>query len=225
MKFSQKIGITPTKLLLQIESMDDDLRVGLWNVFTIYCLDKVYERVNDITENVTYHNFFRSLWLNFFKLPIDTMITYIYDLRKYLKEKFMAWEWYEVYDFIEFIIKEELPYVAIEFKEGCNFIMQRELSGYRVVEDEIVKITDENEIKEIEEAIKKSKDNALKGVEKHLESALSKIADRKNHDYRNSVKESISAVESISQIITRNPKATLGEALKVIENQINIHEA
>jgi hypothetical protein len=39
---------------------------------------------------------------------------------------------------------------------------------------------------------------------------LQKLADRENPDYRNSIKESISAVESAAQEITGDTGATLG---------------
>lgn len=51
------------------------------------------------------------------------------------------------------------------------------------------------------------------------------MADRKSPDYRNSIKESISAVESICKIITGDSKATFGTALKKIEEQHGLHGA
>ena len=51
------------------------------------------------------------------------------------------------------------------------------------------------------------------------------LSDRKNPDYRNSIKESISAVESFCKLLTKNEKATLGEALKVLEDKYELHPA
>lgn len=48
------------------------------------------------------------------------------------------------------------------------------------------------------------------------------LSDKKKPDYRNSIKESISAVESLAKIITKNDKTTLGQALKEIESKHNI---
>ena len=50
-------------------------------------------------------------------------------------------------------------------------------------------------------------------------------ADKKNPDYGNSIKESISAVESLSKIVVQNNKATLGQALKAIEKKYHIPES
>ena len=101
----------------------------------------------------------------------------------------------------------------------------RELSAYRFVGENITAITDETEIKAIEETIEMARETKLTGVREHLKTALSMLSDRKNPDYRNSVKESISAVESLAQIIADKSDATLGEALKIIENKTYLHGA
>ena len=41
MKFSQRIGKTSVTKQLQIESLDDDLKNGLWNGLKLYILDKL----------------------------------------------------------------------------------------------------------------------------------------------------------------------------------------
>lgn len=53
------------------------------------------------------------------------------------------------------------------------------------------------------------------------------LSDRKNPDYRNSIKESISAVETICRRISENPNATLGDALNelVKGGKIKFHGA
>jgi hypothetical protein len=49
------------------------------------------------------------------------------------------------------------------------------------------------------------------------------LADRKAPDYRNSIKESISAVESLCNLITEDNKATLGKALKKLDDKVALH--
>lgn len=76
-------------------------------------------------------------------------------------------------------------------------------------------ITSKQEIIEVEKAM----DSANGPVLKHLEQALQLLSDKKNPDYRNSIKESISAVEAICQKITGKPNATLGDALNIIRDK------
>ena len=67
--------------------------------------------------------------------------------------------------------------------------------------------------------------NDFPAVTTHLERALELLSDRKNPDFRNSIKESISAVEAMAQIVARDPKATLGDALKTLDKSKKIHPA
>jgi len=160
--------------------------------------------------------------------PLSGLKKYVTHIHEYIREWFFGAKWFEVYDFIEFVSSisdPQFPVDTKQFKKICNKMMEREASGYRFVVDLIAQITNENELKEIEEALENSRKTKLSGVNAHLEAALSKLSDRKTPDYRNSVKESISAVESISQILTGNPKATLGEALKTIGKNVEIHGA
>ena len=227
MRFSQRIGITPIKTKLQIESMDQDLRNSLWNAFQIFFLDVVKSELYKLNENrlekSIFYTFFRRLWFQFFKLPLDNLGNYFRDTYSRIREWFFEWEWNEVYDFIEFVSQADSPADKESFRKTCNDILEIEVSGYRFVGNLIAEITDKNELKAIEEAIESSQKTKLSGVHTHLESALSKLSDRKNPDYRNSIKESISAVESISQVISGNPKATLGQALKVIKDKVGLH--
>ena len=53
------------------------------------------------------------------------------------------------------------------------------------------------------------------------------MADRESPDYRNAIKEAISAVEAAARVITGDRKATLGKALKAMKKQqrVKIHPA
>ena len=103
-----------------------------------------------------------------------------------------------------------------------NALFEQEYVGYRFVNGVITPITDEVEIQEVE----KASHNPFEGSRSHICKAIGFLSDRENPDYKNSIKESISAVESICQIITGSNKATLGEALKLLTTKgITIHKA
>ena len=65
----------------------------------------------------------------------------------------------------------------------------------------------------------------LAGVNIHLSSALSKVSNKNNPDYRNSIKESISAIETIAKIISGDDKADLSKALSKLKDKIELHPA
>lgn len=142
-----------------------------------------------------------------------------------LKERVLKFfRWYEVFDFIEvhlsFLEDDERTIRAKQYNE----LLEQEKSGYRIVCGEIAPITNEMEIS----AIEKSADTKFLSVNQHIRKALDLYADIQSPDYENSVKESISAVESICCIITglSGADATLGKTVKKLkDNGIHIHSA
>lgn len=222
MRFSQRLGLTPVKVDVQIDSMDDDLKVALWNAFSGAYVEK-YKETSFPDSKL--RELFILIWRDFLKKPLDEFDYYTSVNVHRLKRIYMDYLWYEVYDFIEFVSNTQLPYVIDSeiFMELCNSSLEKELSAYRLVGGQIVQITDEQEIVEIEGAI--NNEEIISGVKIHLSRALQLLSDRKTPDYRNSIKESISAVESIAQVITGDSKASLGNALKTIDEKVGIHKA
>lgn len=233
MRFSQRMGITPSEKVIQIESIDDDLRNTLWSVLTAFYWDKFdkskysYGTRCDYISGSNLDSLFRSLWLHYFKWPTDTIPRLYYEsndgLGK-LRNYFFRAQWFEVYDFVEFIATYGSDQRANEkFVETCNSFLERENSAYRFVDRKIVEISSSEEIDEIEEAIARS--TPYYGVKQHLGTAIKLLSDRSNPDYRNSIKESISAVESLCKTIGGEEKATLGSALKALETRGVMHPA
>ena len=106
------------------------------------------------------------------------------------------------------------------FSKSFNVLFETEYVGYRFVGDKIVAITDKNEINEIEQAC----DAPYNGCKAHIEKAVGFLADREHKDYKNCIKESISAVETICQIIIGSNTATLNKAIQKLKNKgIKIH--
>lgn len=221
--FSQRKGFKPIKSVMQVDSMDSELRNGLWNVLTEF----YWNRVANI-EGITFYEkvdiLLKRLWHSYFKRPIDTLSDRWPDTRKKIRDYFFNCEWYDVYDFIEFIANN-YPNNEINqrFMNFCNSVLKRELSAYHFIGGKITQITSKAEVSEIEEALESSK--PFGGIHAHLKRALSLFSDRKSPDYRNSIKESISAVESVCKLITKEETATLGQALKKIEDKVGLHPA
>ena len=78
----------------------------------------------------------------------------------------------------------------------------------------IVPITNSIEV----ESIKEASSCPHFEVNEHFNNALKMLADRNNPDYRNSIKESIIAVERMCSIII-GKSTTLGDALKTIRKK------
>lgn len=220
MKFSQRKGYTPVSEAIQVDGMSDELRNSLWN-----SLDQFLWSTKDFlhTEygSAKMYSFSHALWFHFFKLPADQRPDFSVKILQEIRRFFFECRWYEVYDFLEWIIAY-LDRSGKEYEKLFNVILERELAGYRFVDGKVVNITNKQELEMLEQAID---DSRFSGAAAHLKRALELFADRKAPDYRNSIKESISAVESIARTISHSAKGTLGEALKVLEKDGKIHPA
>lgn len=220
MKFSERIGILKPKTLIPRDKMPIDLRTTLWSLICVEILENKSNQREYGEKFSELAMFFRIIWMDILKIPTDNLEIYDGNLEshnayKSLRTWFFDTEWYKVYEFLEFC-----AHTNDRFSLVCNTYLKREFSAFRFVENSLVEIDSEEEIKEIEKALnQKSK---YYPVREHLKSALNLITDKRVPDYRNSVKESISAVESLCKIIIGNNKTTLGQALTIIEQKHNI---
>lgn len=227
MRFSQRIGKKDVRQSLQTDNIDTILENRLWNNI----LNDFIEQFADYSssyEESRRAQIFQYLWENFFELKADEIPSYdnggVYTrgVTEYIKKWFLKAAWYEKYDFIEFLanLSESL---RLEFTNKVNHNLKRELAGYTIIQNKIVQITSDQEVQAIEDAINNT--SKYKSVETHLSQALDLLSNRQNPDYRNSIKESISAVEAYCSILTGESKATLGKALTLIEKTHRIHNA
>ena len=204
---------------LQIESLDRDLRTSLWNALETTALSqwttRRYVEVRCAPGNVI--AFLKMVWAGFLKEPLMNMEG---DGGTYrIRAVFERFPWNEVYDLVEFALHHADPNDAL-IRE-CNAAMERENAGYRIVGMEITPITGAIELESIETAMQ----SGFSGVDIHMKQAVSLLSDRKNPDYRNAIKEGVSAVESACRVVSRDETATLGQALKRIREQSQVHPA
>lgn len=105
-----------------------------------------------------------------------------------------------------------------------NVLLEEEKSGYRLINEIFVNITNNAELDSLHQA----SNSPYCNVNIHIRKAVSLYSDRKNPDYENSIKESISAVEAMCCTITgiTGSSATLGAAIKKLaDSGIVIHTA
>ena len=218
-KFSDRIGVTQPPTELQINSMNDELRNSLWNLLVGF-LGK--------QDTFYFTKALKLLFDGFFKEPVDDLPEYEHQNKDLLRERFMKCEWYDVYNIIEEILKmiqliTEGVISKEKFQNTLNYILERELSGYRAIEGGLVPITDKQEIEAIRQAVSTSSSLGLNGVREHITKALELLGKKPKPDYRNSIKESISAVESICRRLTG--EKNFGKALNKLSQKISLHRA
>jgi len=228
--FSERYGYKSVRDIIQIESIDKPLRNGLWSILKVCCWDNAQYSSDpfsggyhlDDFENKELQNLCTKFWFHYLKEPLDHLSNDWTKVLEQLRRNFFNCEWFEVYDFIEFIANNYNQHeFREEFIETCNNLLEKEMSAYRFVNNVITQITEKEEILTVENAIEKSEDP----ISTHLHRSLELLSDRNTPDYRNSIKESISAVESMVKLTVGTEKGTLGKLLNKLEGDINLHPA
>lgn len=185
------------------------------------CFDRMHTfiRANFGSESY-YYDIQRHIWTKYLdKREGD----YVYGkdvVNIYLEDS--RYNWFEKFDIIEktlwFLEDYQVLFyqgrpICFEFlKKDLNNELERLNVGHRVVDDCITDIVTECEIESVEMAVNHSDIQ----VKEHLQNAIMLYSQRPEADYRNSIKESISAVESYCR--KKTGEITLGKALKKLED-------
>lgn len=129
--------------------------------------------------------------------------------------------WFLKLNLIEFIIQylksngDRYNYLQLmnTYIDELNSEFKRHNFAYRIVDEKILEITSENEINAIESALLDSSNN----IQMHLSKSLELYSLRPIGDYRNSIKEAISAVEAYCR--EKTGKNTFGKALNELQSR------
>jgi len=217
-KFSERNGYKNPREILQIGSINGALQNRLWNNIKIFYIDSLSRPYNGDAYSLDRPPEIlqiKKLYDSFFKTHEEPPLVFG-SLKSNLKTKYFNLVWFEIYDLLEYL-PELFNKNISKFYIEINKVLQEENSGYRFIEGLIVQIIDEVEIREIEEVFE-SKYDTVKG---HLSKALELLSDRENPDYQNSIKESISAVESIVNIVIGRANVALNKGLLTLPFEID----
>jgi len=225
MWFAERMGYRPVEEQLQIESIDDALRNSLWNLVCHYWLTDENCDYHRPPHSTSYQRAVR-VFETYFKLAVDRLPSGFTQYYELIRQVFFESEWYDVYGFLEYVLAdmEHHGLRSGKAKNELQAILEENKAGYRFLGGHLCPIVSSEEISSIVEATRGKETNPASA---HLAEALLKLSDRNSPDYRNSIKESISAVEAIAKKITGDNKATLGDALRVLETKghMKIHPA
>jgi len=222
--FSVRYGITPEKAL-QVDSLDQETRTRLYNAFYESYFENIHGETDSygyFIENSNLFHTWKTLWKEYFKGDLGYFDPSLSSMKDVIKGNFLGKEWWKCPEVIEEFLKlcsNEAPYD--KFEHECNRVLESEKAELRLIKKRFVKLTSDIEIKEVKDALS----NPLNEVRAQLQLALDKFSDRNSPDYRNSIKESISAVETLCKKIVGNSDGTLGRALQMIIDKkiVEIH--
>ncbi|KAA6319644.1 hypothetical protein EZS27_030489 [termite gut metagenome] len=201
MRFSERYGyLKPSDVIIR-ERITPEIQIAICNCYTdlksslqvdvggMYITDDLFEPLE------------KYLWRYVLNQRADSfknnvVISFLEDIRK---------EWYRKLDLIEetieFLQKSPSSYhkeICLSFTDSLNDEFKRLHFAYRIIDNYVAEITSEEEIKAIEIAMS----NEQNSVKIHLQKALELYSKKPKGEYRNSIKESISAVEAFTREIT-----------------------
>lgn len=222
MNFSERYGYRPLSQVVQVESVSPELRNSLWNAL-LELLDSTYSGSSHLApRDYPHYAFFVALWADYLKAPLDQRPDKWEQNLDTLRKLFYGCPWNEVFDLLEFAL-QHWPHASTSarFVTRCNQFLERERSAYRFVDRLITPISSPGEVAAVDLAA----NSPVPAVQTHIRRAVELFADRDAPDYRNTVKEAISAVEALARAQLGREKGTLGELLGEMERTARLHPA
>lgn len=222
--FSDRNGLVNINSIIQKDSLDERTRIALINTTsdTIkWLLTKNNAKIED---------FIKFLYCDVLKLK-STQIPY---RENYYSGSYIDYS--DVLSMLDNIItfnpyEDVLTLVEsiVEFYQTLypsiqviyNNVLESECVGYRLINGIMTDCISKVEISELEEVLR----IPFSEGKKHIDKSMKLLFDKNKPDFENSIKESITAVEAVCQIIA-GKKATLSNVLDMlVKKNIMIHPA
>lgn len=210
--------------------MPNSLRAGLWDAISASFFQSRAEF--DIigrqeTLDAGFKNITDAFWFNVLKRPTDELRWNAEDRLGQIRGIFFKAEFFEVYEVAEFFANVDCSGLhsmsgGIDFATFCNRVLAREKSAFRFAETTLVRVTDEMELEEVSKSIG---NQSTITVRQHIRRAAELFSQQPKPDFRNSIKESISAVEAAVQELSGKRTSGVDKPLKMIEDVLPVHPA
>lgn len=209
--FSERYGYTKVSELLIREEIPESIKNSILN--WLHLVERSIGQNN-------YEKLEKEVWVYFLNKDLRKLSTTYFTKAIVISSEIEKNNllWYEKLNLIEFILPSIKTVIVqsdyLSLIKSLNNEFKRHNFSYRIVGDMIEEITSKVEIDSVETALI----NPNNSVQIHLHAALNSLsASQKNPDYRNSIKESISAVEVYCR--EKTGESTLGKAISKLESK------
>lgn len=223
--FSERKGIKHFSDIVQVNSLNERTRNKLYSVIS-EIFDELYVDYDGNLKDEFVEYLYKELFSKTERdIPKWGSDYYYEEVFNTIYTIIIQYDYTDIFTFIEGIIKfldiaDKATYNRYNYKntyiEAISNVFKKENVNYRIIDGKVTDIIDEEQINSIEDTL----NNPYKVVSEHYSKAIEQLYSVK--DYANSIKESISTVEAICQIINGS-KETLGKALNNLK--IEIHPA
>lgn len=219
MRFSERHGYTAPAPMLEETELPDELRNCIWNVLWSVHLCDIFGSGNSYS--ATFDTLSMRLRQFHFRVPIDIRSSDPPEERDFIRSRYFELQFPEFYDFLEAMASDQIESVYRErgerrrdqFVKRCNSVLEQEKTCFRFISNLLTPITNEEEMAEVRNA------GATDEAGSHIRRAIELYRDRTNPDYRNSVKESISAVEATYRRLNGTEHQRIGTAIAEMDKE------
>lgn len=214
MTFAQAEGIDPLPSQLSRTELSRELRSKLW-AFVHQYVEPAYYRMLQGREQ-QWLAILKDQHVNFYHRRVDKFQTNGFLDR--LGDMFDHKPYQDVYGWLQFVLRH--PSCPKNFEEGLQKVLTECRAPYRVSDQTFWPIATQEEADAVNAAMVAVSSQQYSGARTHLTSAGTKLS---QGDYAGSVRESISAVESVARVLESS--GDLAKALAGLEQRISIHPA
>ena len=219
--FSERSGYTSPRLP-QVKSLDDRTRTKIWNIILEF-FDSLIVPVIGLHGRKPHPAlilFFKEFWTDFLVQPLGELPRGM-EMVPILQVHVSMDEWHWVHSFQEFFLARLVAPVNCRERltNLLNTVFREEMVQFQIIDGLVV--PDPGEIES--DAIQAALNSPLKVVHDHIRRSLEFLANKPSADHRNSIRESMAAVEALCKTIANDRSADLGDALKELEKMVQFH--
>lgn len=228
LNFSQAQGYECLPSQLKLEELPPNARTRLWNLFHNSMEFKYAGTAHCQVGTNTWRDILLDLHCNYFSKLIlsESSKRMIYNEESVVKvfgPIFVSGDFNKVFDLLTAIMRNEK--CPIDYINGVSEIFNSTHLAYFVVTDfpaTILPQATEQEGESIINALNDLDARGLDGAKSHLRGAGEAI---NRHEWADSIRHSISTVESVARLLDPNPSKGLGPALKSLKKKNRLHPA
>ncbi len=207
-KFSEREGFT--KPVLQINSLDQATRNRLYNLIVYDC--EINYFIGERNQKAL------QIWSDFFGQNNSEIVNYEHFLIDFLNKS----SWYLIMNCVDFVANNFYQIINTNtYNSKVNRIFEENHVGYRLLNGQVIPITNQDELDEINKVLKTNR----KTIGIHIQNAIKLLSHLKAPNYANVIKESILAVEAALQYLTGDTSKTMGELLDLLSKKYHVEQA
>ncbi|HHV36537.1 MAG TPA: hypothetical protein GXX77_01705 [Candidatus Cloacimonetes bacterium] len=213
--FSERMGLRPKKIM-QIDSMDDELKVSLYNA------TRLFESSLGQDSSARTERIHKLIWCNILHINYNDIPYSLTKKLNVIKNSYNSLAWYEAYDFIEKYLQYSYSIygqATDNLIKTINSILEEHNSGFRLLGKKLIPVTNEMEIASIAEAAKTGYEN----IDEHMNDAIEAFSEKLNTNYKMVIHHSITAAEAAAGVAAKSEGLSLNNYLKILNDNGDIN--